>query len=56
MAVRTGRKAILCELNSDYVDIMENRITEIVFDVRIEEPIEGQLDLFADKSSQGVIT
>lgn len=38
VAVKNGRKAILCELNPEYIDLVENRVNEIA---------GNQIDLFA---------
>ena len=46
VAMKLNRKAILCELNPEYVGIMEQRIREIVNEKKIEQIDPSQIDLF----------
>jgi len=48
VAMRNGRKSILCELNPKYVGIMEQRISEVINERRMDEPNLSQMDLFGD--------
>ena len=44
--MKLNRKAIICELNQEYVGIMEQRIKEIVNEKKIEQIDPSQIDLF----------
>lgn len=46
VAMKHGRKAIMCELNPEYVGIMEQRIKEIINEKKVEEVDPLQLNLF----------
>jgi len=46
VAMKLNRKAILCEINPEYVGIMEQRIREIVNEKKIEQIDQSQIDLF----------
>ena len=48
VAMKLNRKAILCELNPEYVGIMEQRIKEIVNERKIEEVNPLQINLFEE--------
>lgn len=48
VAMKLNRKAILCELNPEYVGIMEQRIKEIVNEKKVEQIDPSQLDLFEE--------
>lgn len=48
VAMKLNRKAILCELNPEYVGIMEQRIQEIVNEKKVEQIDPSQLDLFEE--------
>ena len=48
VAMKLNRKAILCELNQEYVGIMEQRIQEIVNEKKVEQIDPSQLDFFEE--------
>lgn len=48
VAMKLNRKAIICELNQEYVGIMEQRIQEIVNEKKVEQIDPSQLDLFEE--------
>jgi len=48
VAMKLNRKAILCELNPEYVGIMEQRIQEIVNEKKVEQIDPSQIDFFEE--------
>jgi DNA modification methylase len=48
VAMKLNRKAILCELNQEYVGIMEQRIQEIVNEKKVEQIDPSQIDFFEE--------
>lgn len=48
VAMKHGRKAVLCELNPEYVGIMEQRVVEVVNERNVEEVCKEQIDLFGE--------
>ncbi len=46
--MKHGRKAIMCELNPEYVGIMEQRIVEVVNERKVDEVCKEQIDLFGE--------
>jgi len=46
--MKLNRKAILCELNPEYVGIMEQRIQEIVNEKKVEQIDPSQIDFFEE--------
>jgi site-specific DNA-methyltransferase (adenine-specific) len=48
VAMKLNRKAILCELNPEYVGIMEQRIQEIVNEKKVEQIDPSQMDFFEE--------
>ena len=48
VAMKLNRKAILCELNPEYVGIMEQRIKEIVNEKKVKQIDPSQMDFFEE--------
>lgn len=46
--MKLNRKAVLCELNPEYVGIMEQRIQEIVNEKKVEQIDPSQIDFFEE--------